>query len=121
MEETDYREISQQYAQGAIRGVILVNGGAALAVLSQLASLSQFIANWVLGGAFLLFVVGVTSGLLCWMAAFVSTRHVDRTLRGQDKDYRTADRWMFYGEALLAFSIICFLVGSCALAVTFMC
>ena len=31
----DYREISQAYAQGAIKGVVLINGGAAIAILAQ--------------------------------------------------------------------------------------
>lgn len=35
----DYREISQEYARGGIKAALFVNGGAAVALLSQVAEL----------------------------------------------------------------------------------
>ena len=57
---SDYREISQQYTQGAIKAVILVNSGALIASLSQLDSVLKLVssdiyatsaASWLLGTA----------------------------------------------------------------------
>ena len=95
MAETDYRLISQEYAKGGISAVILVNSGAAVALLSQLSSLSDILPAKAVGFAFISFVIGIVFGLLTWVYGFISTRHVDRVLRLQDPNYSLGhvDKW----------------------------
>lgn len=113
----DYREISQTYAQGAIKAVMLVNGGAAIAVLSQFSQLSQLqggvaiVQPKSIALSLLIFSFGVLAGVLAWGLGFVSTRHVDRADCGQNPDYKLADEFMFGGYIAFAFSMICFLIG----------
>jgi hypothetical protein len=64
---TDFREISQGYAQGAIRAVILINSGAAVALLSQLSLLVPEVGARAIGIAFICFVFCVLC--LVWRLA----------------------------------------------------
>ncbi len=121
MPGTDYREISQQYAQGAIKAIILVNGGSAVAVLSQLKDLSNLLPLWSIGVSLILFVFGVAVGSGCWIVGFIATRYVDRAILGQDPDYTIANRWMYFGEALTLLGVILFLLGGLLLAIVFIC
>ncbi|WP_323781566.1 hypothetical protein [Leisingera sp.] len=120
MQETDFRAISQDYAQGAIRASILINGGAAVALLSQLTNLSTALPKWAVGWAMVAFVAGVSAGALTWLFGFLSTRHVDRTLRGQDLDYSRANAWMVAAEVGVLVAVLLFLIGCLLLAFNFM-
>ena len=117
---TDFREISQQYAQGAIKAIILVNGGSAVAVLSQMTDLSTLLPLWSIGLSLVLFVLGVAVGSVCWIVGFVATRYVDRAVLGQDPDYTVANRWMHIGEALTVLGVLLFVSGALLLAIAFM-
>ena len=117
MDKADYREISQQYAQGAIKAIIFINSGATVAVLSQMQNISALIPLWSIGTSLILFVFGVAVGSLCWLAAFFSTRYVDRALRGEDQDYSRANRWMYVGISFVVIGILLFLFGSLILAI----
>lgn len=118
--EPDYRAISQQYAQGGINAVILVNGGAAVAVLSQLGGLKGLADPAAIGWTLICFVIGVFFGLISWVLAFMSTRYVDRFLRGQEASYVRADRYMYAGLLTIACSSGGFLVGCLILAFSYM-
>lgn len=121
MAGTDYREISQHYAQGAIKAIILVNGGAAVAVLSQMKDLSTLLPLWSIGLSLILFVLGVAVGSGCWIVGFAATRYADRAVLGQDPDYSIANKWMHFGEALTVIGVLFFASGALLLAFTFMC
>jgi len=112
----DYRDISQEYAQGAIRAAILVNGGAAVAILSQLNSLTGLMNTKSVAAALLVFCFGIVFAAATWVLAFLSTRHVDRTERGQDKDYSRADVYMKLGIVSVSISLTAFIVGVLTLA-----
>lgn len=115
MTETDYREISQEYARGGIRAVILLNSGAAVAVLSQLSSLMKHIDTSVIAFSILAFVMGSTLGGICWLTAFCSTRYVDRYQREQESTLEKADKFMVITGLLYLSSTGCFLVGCVSL------
>lgn len=116
IEEANYREISQEYGQGAIKAVILVNGGAAVAVLSQYGELSKLLSAKPVATSVLLFAFGVFLGVLVWLLAFLSTRYVDRTLRKLEPDYKLADRYQAAAIIALLASLTLFLVGCIKLA-----
>ena len=74
----DYRQISQDYAQGGIKAAILINGAAAIAVLSQLGKLANQGLGMEVVIALVLWGIGVSCGaatwVLCFFQPFVSTR-----------------------------------------------
>lgn len=77
----DYREISQQYAQGAIQAGIILNGGAAIAVLSQATRLISVGLAGPLRFAMLCWILGTFFAAVTWVLAFSSTRLVDKSER----------------------------------------
>lgn len=109
--ETDYRLISQEYAQGAIKTGILVNGGAAVAILSQFAEMAKVMAPVTIGFSMLLFVLGILAGIFTWTAGFMSARYVDRANRGQDADHTKSNMWMHRGLAGIGASCAFFLLA----------
>jgi hypothetical protein len=120
----DYREISQTYAQGAIRAIILINSGALVACLSQIESLLSLIAGRTVGIALGIWVLGVSLGAAAWIIGFSSTRFVDISERASRpaeaaKAIDTSDRYLFLGLRAVVLSLICFLAGSLALCVSF--
>ncbi|MFG6082089.1 hypothetical protein ACEUZ9_002730 [Paracoccus litorisediminis] len=117
--ETDYRIITQEYAKGAINASILINGGAAVAVLSQMANLLPMISSCSLAIAVLFFAFGVLSGLCAWTVGFLSTRYADRTLRKQEPDFALSDRYLVLGLICIVGCGVCFLFGVIVLAVGF--
>lgn len=108
----DYREISQSYAAGAIKSAILINGGAAVAVLSQISNLSAIAAPTDIAKTMLVFIFGVIFATVTWGCGFFSTRHVDRALRGEDADFAKANSFMMKGVIFFALSLFSFLLGA---------
>ena len=115
----DYREISQQYAQGAIKAVILVNGGAAVAVLSQVSTLLRLLDHQLVACALFVFLIGVSFGLATWLFGFLSTRYVDIAERSEIPNYWVADCFQALGSLFLILGIFCFLGGGSVLAISF--
>lgn len=115
----DYREISQQYAQGAIKAGLVLNGGAAIALLSQAGELvGAGIADDV-SWAMLWWVAGTFSAAWSWMFGFSSTRLVDKSER--EAEYEQAHLWwsdlfMNIGVTTVAISLICYIAGAGILA-----
>lgn len=66
----DYREISQEYAQGGFKAVALLNGGAAVAILTQLSELKELAQPVLVASSF--WAAGITLSALAWIAAFIS-------------------------------------------------
>ena len=112
----DFREISQAYAQGAIKVVILLNSGAVLACFSQLTQLVELFGHRVIGFALFLWIFGLAAGALAWMLGFFSTRDADITLEQNSKDFSTSNRFMFAGVIAVAGSLLLFLISSNLLA-----
>lgn len=118
----DYREISQTYAREGIRTVIVLNAGAAAALLSQA---TQLIEKGLAAGAraaMIIWASGATLGVLAWLFAFTSTRYVDKSEReagAEARHLRTSDRHMSVGAILFLLSLICFGAGAARLALSF--
>lgn len=112
----DYRELSQEYAHGGIKAIIVVNGGAAAALLTQLSDLGA-LAGAVLW-AMIFWAVGVTLGTLCWFVGFLSNRYVDKHERNEPggDHLRTSNVLMQAGMTMGLIAIALFLVGSIILA-----
>jgi hypothetical protein len=115
----DYREISQEYAKSAINGALLINAGASVAVLSQLAELYKvgLLSSVVLSVEG--WAAGVVLASLAWPAAFISSRYVDKSEREKEIEashLRVSDRWMFAGVGLVFASILCFSLGAACMA-----
>ena len=110
----DYREISQTYAKGAINTAMIVNAGAAVALLSQLGELMDNGLIGVVRPAMEVWTFGIAAAAFAWVAGFTSTRYVDRSEREPKKltdHLRMANALMFAGMLLVAMSIGCFLYG----------
>ncbi|WP_137702955.1 hypothetical protein [Marimonas lutisalis] len=112
----DYREISQEYAQGAIKASVLLNSGAIVICLSQLDEMIQHVGRWSFACAILLYVFGTLFGAVTWVLAFLSTRHVDRKQLGQEETYERADQYMFGGFFSIVVSLLMFLTAALVLA-----
>jgi len=115
----DYRQESIENARGAIKAAMLLNGGAAVALLSQISTLPHEIAGAVL------YSMGWWSGglslaSLAWVAAFISTRYVDKWLDEKDDAHRvTSNNAQQTGILLIVGAILCFATGCCLLATGF--
>ena len=114
----DYRELSQQYAQGGIRTTVLLNGGAAIALLSQLGSLLSAGLGGSVTGPMILWALGTFAGAAAWVPAFVSTRFVDKHEREQEPNdhLTTSNKYMTAGLWCVAISLLLFLAGCSLLA-----
>lgn len=115
----DYRAISHEYAQGGIRAAVLLNSGAAVAVLTQLTTLPTDVRGAILA-SMIMWIAGATIGAATWIAAFGSTRYVDKWQdEGKDAHRVTSNRFQTAGYTMLAISLVLFAAGSITLAVCF--
>ncbi|MEJ1173190.1 hypothetical protein WA845_02995 [Agrobacterium sp. CMT1] len=113
----DYREISQEYARQGINAAFLLNGGAAVALLSQTAELIKLNLTAIVSQAMLIWAVGTIFAALTWVIAFGSTRYVDKSEREHSADHlATSDILMVVGLVLIIFSLVTFAWGCVALA-----
>lgn len=107
----DYREISQIYAQKGIQAGMILNGGAAVALLNQAHSFSPKIIAWPMR----VWAFGALFAAFCWVAAFVSARFVDKSEREvgfENSNLRKANIFMEAGLLLLILSLAAF-IGGC--------
>ncbi|WP_338722370.1 hypothetical protein [Devosia sp. XK-2] len=112
----DYRAESIENARGAIKGATLLNGGAAVALLTQISAIPQAIAGATLV-SMVCWAAGLAVAMLAWVAAFVSTRYVDKWLDEKIDAHRvTSNRFQAIGLVLILLSIVAFLTGSVYLA-----
>ncbi|WP_338550838.1 hypothetical protein [Roseovarius phycicola] len=111
----NYREISQGYAKGAITAALAINGGAAIAVLSQFKDLATLINTKTIACVLLIYSFGVVFAAVTWLLGFLSARHADRTQRGQDETYEISDKYMTLGFVAVALSLMCFIAGAIVL------
>lgn len=120
----DYRQISQDYARAAVNTSVLLNGGSAVAFISQLGSLVAAGFGPVVFWPLALWATGAFFAGLTYPLAFLSTRHVDRSERSslslvKDKETLIADRYMYGGLATCIGSLILFGLGCARLAYEF--
>lgn len=111
----DYRDISQAYAQKGIQAAMILNGGAAIAVLSQVGALSLKAVAWPM----VIWAIGTLISALCWVFAFISTRYVDKSEREVGREYdnlKKSDRFMLAGILALLISLLMFIAGCVWLA-----
>ena len=108
----DYREISQIYAQGAIKSVILANSGGALAIVSQLAALKSEFNSGVIAALLMIYMFGATLGIASWIFAFISTRYVDRTNRDEEEDYSKANKFQLIATIMIFLSLFSFFISA---------
>ena len=116
----DYREISQTYAQGAIKVAVLLNSGAILAVLAQAQHLAPLLGGAAYFVSSVLWVCGATSGAAAWAIGFYSTRFVDRAERGDRSAMAISNRLMHKAALAVAASLILFVAGSLWFAFNFL-
>lgn len=115
----DYREISQGYAQGGIKAAVLLNSGAAVAVLTQMAALPSELSGAVLA-SMVMWIMGATAGGLTWMVGFASTRYVDKWKDEDDDRHRvTSNRFQSLGYVAIVISFGLFAGDGISLAVCF--
>ena len=119
----DYREISQDYAQGAIKAAFTLNGGASIAILSQVSNLKGNISDVILGVVLLLWCFGVALSAITWALGFSSTRFVDKSERESDEanNLDISNKYMAWSLRCIYASIAVFLIGAIVLAVALMC
>jgi hypothetical protein len=116
VEEANYRAISQEYGQGAIKAAILINGGAAVAVLSQVTELKKIMDVPDISCGLLAFVAGVVLGSGTWLVAFFSTRFVDQKNRAQRDSFTAANVAMNVAILMVLLSLASFSYGCWVLA-----
>lgn len=114
----DYREISQVYAQGGIKAIVLLNGGASVAVLSQISKLPAMAASIAWAMAF--WDLGLVAGALTWIFGFMSARYVDKHEREDvDQHLDISNKLMTAGLLAIIISLLLFVVGSIVLGIGF--
>jgi hypothetical protein len=114
----DYREISQQYAQGGFKAVALLNGGASVAILTQLPELGDLAQPVLVASSF--WAAGITLSALAWLAAFLSTRYVDKHEReGISAHLDASNTWMYAAILAVLVSLALFVAGVVCLAAGF--
>ena len=115
----DYREISQTYAHGAIKAGVILNGGAAIGVLTQVGDLVQHGMAGGIKASMAFWALGTISAAACWLAGFLSARYVDKAAREDDARYQqniaTSDRWMGAAIGLIVTSGFAFVAGCVAI------
>jgi membrane protein implicated in regulation of membrane protease activity len=107
----DYRQASIDNAQGAIKAAMLLNGGAAVALLTQIGTLPAGLKGAVLW-SMTFWAVGVSSAAIAWLFAFAATRYVDKWQTESNDAHRvTSNSFQLAGVLAVLFSIAMFLAG----------
>lgn len=101
---TDYREYAQQYAQGGIKAVVILNGGAAVALLTQLGGLSALAKPVLVSMSFR--SGGLVCGALTWLLAFAATRNFDEWHQTLSHDATRADGYRVNGNSFQLWATI---------------
>lgn len=118
----DYREISQEYAKQAINAAFVLNGGAAIALLSQVSGLLEKDLGIGIRQALMIWATGTLLAALTWVFGFLSTRYFDKSQREdelQSAYRRTSNFWMLAGLVAVLVSISAFALGCYRLADSF--
>ncbi|MDZ4391986.1 hypothetical protein [Cypionkella sp.] len=119
---TNYRSFSQTYAQEGIKALMLINGGAATALLTQATDLRDQDLQTAVLWPMISWTIGLALAVVIWLVGFASTRYVDRSVQeGFDEiiEIRRSDNWMRCGMFLFILSLGLFVAGSIAFACKF--
>ena len=118
----DYREISQEYAKQGINAALLLNGGAAVALLSQAGQLKEHGLGGAISAGLLIWAFGSALAAATWVFGFLSTRYVDKSEREagkRDRYLQISDRYMDIGTGMVLGSIALFAIGCIMAACAF--
>ncbi|WP_275787723.1 hypothetical protein [Pararhizobium gei] len=119
----DYREISQGYAHQGINAAFLINGGAAIALLSQASDLREGGLGTVVATAMLIWAAGTLLASATWLLAFVSTRYVDKSEREEhleEAHLARSNAYMMASVITVMVSLGLFAAGCAALSFGFL-
>lgn len=115
----DYRAISQEYAQGAIKAAALLNSGAAVAVLAQLKDLPGHMGT-AMKISMVLWIVGAILASLAWSMAFGATRYVDKAADEKVPAHiTTANRFQTAALVMIYSAFLLFGLGAVSLALAY--
>ena len=115
---THVPDISQEYAQGAIKTAVLLNSGAIIAALSQLGELSRIAEGAALAWPFSFWILGALLGAGCWWPAFASARNLVLSQGGRLSaeeragHIRRANALLGLGTTVFVLSLACFGLGA---------
>lgn len=115
---TAYKNISQDYAKTGIKSVALLNGGAVVALITQLSALSSIAGPVLLAGV--LWILGVSLAAAAWFAGHLAAQCV-LVFERDDAD-AMLDRsywWMHVSIATVLGGLICFMTGALGLFIGF--
>lgn len=118
----DERTMAQEYGREAIKAIMLINGGAAVALLSQAAKLIELKLGDDVAYALGAWAAGLILGVLCWLAGFMSLRFVDRANEAQAEpesyaaEIAVSNRFLHAGEVMFVLSLTAFGAGCALLA-----
>lgn len=118
----DYREITQEYAKGAIKTVILVNAGGIIATLNQLSEVLKFASPYSLKWAMVIWVIGIVFGVASWALGYMSTTQFGNsdeikmsaniTRSSQSEKYNDrANKYANRTAIAILMSLVCFVTG----------
>lgn len=117
----DYREISQEYAKEGIKAALLINAGAAVAMLTQTQNLIPNGLGDDAAIAMILWSIGVLLAAITWPLAFISTRYVDKAGdESQPGHIVVSNRYMFAGLTTLLLSLVFFIIGCVVISCAFL-
>ncbi|MBC7145587.1 MAG: hypothetical protein H5U24_09305 [Thioclava marina] len=108
-----YNEIAQGYAKVTIQTVALVNGGAMVAVASQLPVIYQLSLTSAAIWSMYLWGAGLLLACLAGMFGFFSARHV------AEDDLASSNIYLRLGLIAVIISILAFATGAIRLAIAF--
>ncbi len=115
---TAYKEISQDYAKTGIKAVALLNGGALVALLTQLTALSGLAGSVLLASVF--WTLGVALAAAAWFAGHMAAQCVLVFERDDvDAVLDRAHWWMHFAIASVVAALISFVAGSLWLFIGF--
>lgn len=118
----DERMMAQEFGREGIKALMLANGGAAVALLSQAAKLMEMKLGDDVAYALLIWALGLALAITCWWAGFLSLRYADRANevkdrpREHDAEIILSDRYLYAGQILFVLSLLAFKAGCFTLA-----
>ncbi|KAB7615788.1 hypothetical protein F9L33_03225 [Amylibacter sp. SFDW26] len=103
----DYREISQDYAQGAIKAAFALNGTSCIAIVSQLSDIRDSLFSSYVGLSLKLWCIGLSLSALTWIIGFASARYVDKSYNESGEwQLKRANELMIGGYVIIITSIL---------------
>lgn len=119
---SDPRTMAQEYGREGIRALMIINGGAAVGLLSQASELINMQLGDDVASALLAWATGLVLAVVCWLFGFLSLRHLDRSTENEathSNEITLSNRYLFSGQIAFVLSLAAFVAGSVLLAKSF--